>query len=60
MKRFSVLLGIIALCAGCTSADKLQWDEAMKELRGENIQMGSTSSATSQMNEQSFHRALQD
>jgi hypothetical protein len=45
MKRFLVLVGIILQSAGCSSvADRAQWEEAMKDLRGENMEMGSRSS----------------
>jgi hypothetical protein len=55
MKRLLVLVGFIMLCVGCTSvADRAQWEEAMKDLRGENMQMGSKSSSMSRMNDQSF------
>jgi hypothetical protein len=59
MKRFLVLLGAVVLSAGCTSvADRAQWEEAMKDLRGENMEMGSRSSAMNRMNEQAFRAEL--
>ena len=40
MKRFYGLLCALFLTLGCaTEADKAQWEEAMKDLRGENMQM---------------------
>jgi hypothetical protein len=43
MKRLSLLciiLGALSICGGCaTEADKLQWNEAMKDLRGDNMKM---------------------
>ena len=37
-----VLLVAVLLGAGCvTDADKKQWAEAMRDLRGENMEMGS-------------------
>jgi hypothetical protein len=61
MKRFLVLVGLIVLSPGCTSvADRAQWDEAMKDLRGENMEMGSRSSAMSRMNDQAFRVQLGD
>jgi hypothetical protein len=45
MRRLGLLA--LALCLllglGCTAADKAQWAEAMKDLRGENMEMGSHS-----------------
>src|SRR5262249_12306587 len=61
MKRFLVLVGVIVLSSGCTSvADRAQWEEAMKDLRGENWEMGSRSSSMSRMNDQSFRVELGD
>jgi hypothetical protein len=38
---------LLALCPGCASdADKKQWAEALKDLRGENMEMGSHSTQT--------------
>jgi hypothetical protein len=46
MMRLGILLGLILLCAGCaTVADKAQWEEALRDFRGENMEMGSRSSA---------------
>jgi hypothetical protein len=59
MKRLLVLVVFIALGAGCTSvADRAQWEEAMKDLRGENMEMGSKSSSMSKMNDQAFRWEL--
>jgi hypothetical protein len=61
MKRFCFLLGVLWLCAGCTSVgDKAQWEEAMKDLRGENMQMGSKFSTMSGMSDRSLRKQLED
>jgi hypothetical protein len=43
MKRlFSlcIILGALSIFGGCaTEADKVQWNEAMKDLRGDNMKM---------------------
>jgi len=40
MKRSCVRSFAVALCLGCaTEADQAQWNEAMKDLRGDNIKM---------------------
>ena len=40
MIRLCVLLGGIIFCAGCaTPGDKAQWEEAVKDWRGDNMQM---------------------
>jgi hypothetical protein len=39
--RFLGLAVLLTLYSGCTAADKAQWNEAMKDLRGENMEMGS-------------------
>jgi hypothetical protein len=43
MKRlFSlcIILGVLSLFGGCaTEADKVQWNEALKDLRGDNMKM---------------------
>jgi hypothetical protein len=46
MIRLGALLGVLLICAGCTApGDRAQWEEAMKDLRGDNMQMrGGTSS----------------
>ncbi len=45
MKRLRVLALALPLLVpaglGCTAADKAQWAEALKDLRGENMEMGS-------------------
>jgi hypothetical protein len=61
MIRLGALLGVIMLCAGCSSvADRAQWEEAMKDLRGDNMEMGSRSSAKDRMNESSLRANLPD
>jgi hypothetical protein len=47
MIRLCVLLGVLLIFAGCTSpGDRAQWEEALKDLREEIMQMqGSFSSA---------------
>jgi hypothetical protein len=48
MKRVFIFLSILALAAGCTSvSDRAQWEEAMRDLRGDNMQMGSRPTNTS-------------
>jgi hypothetical protein len=40
MKRLCALGVLLILGVGCaTEADKAQWDEAMKDLRGDNMKM---------------------
>jgi hypothetical protein len=40
MLRLSILLGVLACFAGCESpGDRAQWEEAKKDLRGDNMQM---------------------
>jgi hypothetical protein len=39
---FALLL--LAPGLGCTAADKAQWQEALRDLRGDNMEMGSHSS----------------
>jgi hypothetical protein len=42
MKRGFLLLSIMAFSAGCAAdAQKGSWDEALKDLRGDNMQMRS-------------------
>ncbi len=45
MRRLGALvLGVLLLLLvgfGCTSEDKRQWHEALRELRGDNIKFGS-------------------
>ncbi|HKB37230.1 MAG TPA: hypothetical protein VKD72_12310 [Gemmataceae bacterium] len=39
-RRLCLLVCALLLAAGCvTPADKAQWDEAMKEWRGDNMKM---------------------
>ena len=45
MTRLCVLLGVmlcalaLLLGAGCAEADRAQWDEAMRDARGDNMKM---------------------
>jgi hypothetical protein len=46
MVRRCILLGLLLFCAGCaTPGDRAQWEEAMKDLRGDNMQMRSNFSS---------------
>jgi hypothetical protein len=46
MKRLWVLLCALLVLAGCASdSDRKQWDEALKDLRGDNMKMRSDFSA---------------
>ncbi len=36
MTRLCLLVGILLLMAGCTAEDQQQWNEAMKDWRGDN------------------------
>jgi hypothetical protein len=57
MRHSCILLGVLALCVGCTSvSDRAQWEEAMRDLRGENMQMGGKSSAMDKMNDKSLRK----
>jgi hypothetical protein len=43
MKRLWLPLCALVACLGCaTEADRAQWEEAMKELRGDNMQMSTS------------------
>jgi hypothetical protein len=49
MIRLCMLLGALLLCAGCaTPGDRAQWEEAMKDWRGDNMQMQGSFSSTEQ------------
>jgi hypothetical protein len=40
MKRLCVLVCAVFFCLGCASdADRAQWDEVWKDLRGDNMKM---------------------
>jgi hypothetical protein len=39
MKRLWVLLCAVLFCVGCAAEDQAQWNEAMKDARGDNMQM---------------------
>jgi hypothetical protein len=40
MNRLFFLVGAMLLCAGCASeTDRVMWESAMKDLRGDNMQM---------------------
>jgi len=40
MKRLGVLLCALLFCLGCGSdGEKSQWDDALKDLRGDNMEM---------------------
>jgi hypothetical protein len=40
MRRLCVLLGVLLLVPGCASESaRRQWDEALRDLRGDNMQM---------------------
>jgi hypothetical protein len=40
MKRLCLLLCAVFLCLGCASdADKAQWEEVWKDMRGDNMKM---------------------
>jgi hypothetical protein len=40
MRWLFILAVLLCCCAGCTSdSDKAQWNEALKDLRGDNMQM---------------------
>ena len=42
MLRFCILLGLAAVCVGCaTEGHKNPFDDALKDLRGDNMQMRS-------------------
>ncbi len=42
MKRWYLLVCTLTFCLGCaTDADRAQWNEALKDLRGDNMQMKS-------------------
>jgi hypothetical protein len=42
MRRLSVVLCALLACAGCAGdGDKGSWDEVLKDLRGDNMQMRS-------------------
>jgi hypothetical protein len=44
MRPFQVLalvLSLLFLGSGCTAEDKRQWHEALKDLRGDNMELGS-------------------
>lgn len=44
MRPFRVLalaLSLVFLGLGCTADDKRQWHEALKDLRGDNMELGS-------------------
>ena len=61
MNHLRIFLCLLALCTGCTTAgDRAQWEEAMKDLRGENMEMGSRTSAVNRMNDQAFRAELRD
>jgi hypothetical protein len=61
MKRLCFFLTVLALCAGCTSvSDRAQWEEAMKDLRGDNMQMGSRSKTLSGLSDQSLRSDLRE
>src|SRR5438874_2801173 len=61
MKRRCVLLAVLISCLGCASVgDKTPWDEALKDLRGDNMQMHGNFSALSGMEDQSLRPTLRD
>lgn len=39
MKRLCVMLCALAFCGCLSDSDKKQWNEAWKDLRGDNMQM---------------------
>ncbi len=41
MRRLCVLACALVLGLGCTAGDKAQWDEALRDLRGDNMKMRS-------------------
>jgi hypothetical protein len=54
MRQLGVLAGILCFCAGCASdADKAQWNEVWKDLRGDNMRMRSDFSGSTPVPEPS-------
>jgi hypothetical protein len=41
MRRLWLLAFVLLFGVGCTEADRAQWDEAMRDARGDNMKMGS-------------------
>ena len=50
MKRFYVLVCALLFGVGCSSdSDRAQWNDALKDLRGDNMQMRDNFSGTTGM-----------
>ena len=61
MKRRCLLLAVLLSSLGCASVgDKAQWDEAWKDLRGDNMQMHGNFSAFSGKEDSSLRPSLRD
>jgi hypothetical protein len=41
LRVLALALSLLLLGFGCTAADKAQWQEALRDLRGDNMEMGS-------------------
>ena len=46
MVRLCVLFCALCCLAGCTAADRAQWDEVLKDARGDNMRMRGDFSGT--------------
>ena len=54
MKRWRLLVFTLFFCVGCaTDADRAQWNEALKDLRGDNMQMKGGFGGMKEMGDQS-------